>query len=430
MLAGRRAPPPTHVRVEVGVLPALAGGGGGVHHHQRGPGLRAHGGELGVAQSADVVDDPRSGGDRRASDRGLVGVDRDRHEANRVQLIDDALDQRHDALDLLLHRHGRTPGGGRLTADVEDVGTRGDELPGERHTLLQAPVAPTVAEGVGRGVDDAHQQRALAELEHAIDGAQAIAPHDALEPLGAGLLREALDLLARALRAPAQLAREYVGDAAHWIAHPALADLSRVSGGARRTSHALCAPAGAVPGELVRRQQPETGAAQQHVPDAARLLAARSEGDLGEQVGQTGHDRLGQLPAFCGEREHVVGGVAVAGGERSVGLLGHPLHARQIRQRRRPARAGSRACGTGASRASRSTRRSTVSLAIRRHVVSLPPVIVIIPLEVSYSSALREMSTDFFGSPLEISGRTPAYAPVRSPGPRAVAKNSLTASSR
>ena len=62
----------------------------------------------------------------------------------------------------------------------------------------------------------------------------------------------------------------------------------------------------------------------------------------------------------------------------------------------------------GASRESRSTRRSTVSLAIRRHVVSLPPVIVSIPEDASYSSALREMSTDFFGSPLEISGRTPA----------------------
>ena len=71
-------------------------------------------------------------------------------------------------------------------------------------------------------------------------------------------------------------------------------------------------------------------------------------------------------------------------------------------------RAGSRASGTGASRPSRSTRRSTAILAMRRQVVSLPPVIVIMPLEVSYSSALREMSTDFFGSPVEISGRTPA----------------------
>ena len=62
----------------------------------------------------------------------------------------------------------------------------------------------------------------------------------------------------------------------------------------------------------------------------------------------------------------------------------------------------------GASRPSRSTIRSTALWAIRRHVVSLPPVIVIMPELVSYSSALREMSTDFFGSPVEISGRTPA----------------------
>ena len=62
----------------------------------------------------------------------------------------------------------------------------------------------------------------------------------------------------------------------------------------------------------------------------------------------------------------------------------------------------------GASRPSRSTIRSTAILAIRRQVVSLPPVIVTRPELVSYSSALREMSTDFFGSPVEISGRTPA----------------------
>ena len=52
--------------------------------------------------------------------------------------------------------------------------------------------------------------------------------------------------------------------------------------------------------------------------------------------------------------------------------------------------------------------RSTTIFAMRRQVVSLPPVIVIRPDEVSYSSALREMSTLFFGSALEISGRTPA----------------------
>ena len=67
---------------------------------------------------------------------------------------------------------------------------------------------------------------------------------------------------------------------------------------------------------------------------------------------------------------------------------------------------------------------------MRRQVVSLPPVIVTRPLEVSYSSARREMSTDFFGSPVEISGRTPAKAPVTSPVPRSVPKNVLIAPSR
>jgi hypothetical protein len=74
--------------------------------------------------------------------------------------------------------------------------------------------------------------------------------------------------------------------------------------------------------------------------------------------------------------------------------------------------------------------RSTASFAIRRHVVSLPPVIVTSPELVSYSSAFREMSTDFFGSPVEISGRTPAYAPLSSSALTRVLKNELTASSR
>ena len=94
-------------------------------------------------------------------------------------------------------------------------------------------------------------------------------------------------------------------------------------------------------------------------------------------------DRLGELPALGGDREHVVGEVAVAAGQLRVG---------GARARPRPA-AGPRAATDwpsgiswvrqGASRASRSTSRSTVCLAIRRHVVSLPPVIVIMPLEVS-----------------------------------------------
>ena len=116
----------------------------------------------------------------------------------------------------------------------------------------------------------------------------------------------------------------------------------------------------------------------------------------------------GELAALGGDREHVVRGVAVAAGELRVGVLRHALDARQVGRRRPACPSGISCVRQGASRPSRSTSRSTVIFAIRRQVVSLPPVIVIMPLEVSYSSALREMSTDFFGSPVEISGRTPA----------------------
>ena len=107
------------------------------------------------------------------------------------------------------------------------------------------------------------------------------------------------------------------------------------------------------------------------------------------------------------QRQHLLGGVAVARGERLASSVVDALDGGQL-DRRPAARAGSPCVRQGASRPSRSTSRSTAIFAIRRQVVSLPPVIVIRPLEVSYSSALREMSTDLRLSPLEISGRTPA----------------------
>ena len=155
---------------------------------------------------------------------------------------------------------------------------------------------------------------------------------------------------------------------------------------------------------------------QQHVADAARLLAARGQRHLGEQVGQPLDDRLGELAALGRERQHVARGVAVARGERLRRTASGTPSTRGSSSTAIAWPSGISCVRQGASRASRSTSRSTVILAIRRHVVSLPPVIVIIPEEVSYSSALREMSTDFFGSPVEISGRTPANAPVSSRG--------------
>ena len=104
---------------------------------------------------------------------------------------------------------------------------------------------------------------------------------------------------------------------------------------------------------------------------------------LGQQFDRpAGHDRLGQLPALGGHREDLVGRVAVAAGQALVGLLGHALHPRQLG-------GVDRLAERDLVRAARRRARLALDQAVdghlrhRRHVVSLPPVIVIIPLEVS-----------------------------------------------
>ena len=87
--------------------------------------------------------------------------------------------------------------------------------------------------------------------------------------------------------------------------------------------------------------------------------------------------------SLAGEVEHGAGGVAVAEGE-----LARPPPRRRPSGASRSSGAASIPSGIsavrqGASRPSRSTSRSTVCFAIRRQVVSLPPVIVSIPEEVS-----------------------------------------------
>ena len=165
----------------------------------------------------------------------------------------------------------------------------------------------------------------------------------------------------------------------------------------------------AVARQRPRREQPEPRAAQQHVADAC-APARGAPRARPRPAGRAGRRRRSAGPARRARRRS-----RARRGRR--GRSARPASRRRPRARprraaarrpRSPGRAGSRACGT-ARRAPRARRaRSTAIFAIRRHVVSLPPVIVTIPLEVSYSSALREMSTDFFGSPVEISGRTPA----------------------
>ena len=348
--------------------------------------------------------------DRGARDRRLVGVDRD----ERAELAGEALDQRHDPRDLLLRLDRRRARRGRLAADVEDVRPVGQQLLARARPARRAPgAAPpslkesgdalTIPISNGRGAELAAPSRTRAAAAAGALNGRAPGRVPAGMPLGGRLGRERFELGSEAALVPAELAREH-------LARRAVR---------RRRRRA----------ELARGEQPEAGAAQQHVADAARLLVARRERDLGEQVGAVRDDRLRQLSALAGDLEHLERGVPVARGERLVGVVGDALQARQL--------LGEIAWPSGiscvrqaASRASRRTSRSTVIFAIRRQVVSLPPVIVIMPEEVSYSSALREMSTDFFGSPVEISGRTPAKAPVSPSGPKSEPKKLLTASSR
>ena len=123
--------------------------------------------------------------------------------------------------------------------------------------------------------------------------------------------------------------------------------------------------------------------------------------------GRPGDDRLGQLAALSRQREHLVGGIPVARGQRGVGLLGHALDARQLID-------GDRLSERDLVRAAGGVAGVALDDPIDGHLRHPPPGGELAagdrdhPDEVSYSSALREMSTDFFGSPVEISGRTPA----------------------
>ena len=163
-----------------------------------------------------------------------------------------------------------------------------------RSTLrVERRVATAVTEGVRCCVDDAHQPGAGAHLEHPIDGADAIggvhrfermnrarpppAPlppalrpsraclrhdlrhgHIGDDPLCLGLFGEPAYLEHAPLGAPAQLPRE---DLPHALDGTVLA-------GAR----------------AARCEQPQAGAAKEHVADAARLLATSGQRDLGQYV--------------------------------------------------------------------------------------------------------------------------------------------------
>ena len=124
----------------------------------------------------------------------------------------------------------------------------------------------------------------------------------------------------------------------------------------------------------------------EHVVDGAGHLGSHRVHDLGLRVGETGHDRLGQ------RRVGARAARALRGRRRRSASRDRPAaRPRPIPPRRAAARAW---CGSGAgpSMPSSFTATSIVSAAIRRYVVSLPPVTVITPPADERTECRRERS--------------------------------------
>ena len=140
----------------------------GVGHPRREPDVRDHhrGAVLGrgrrvvgVGQAADVVAHHRALGVRGAGHRGPPGVDRD----GRVEARGQAGHDGDDAVELL--GLGDLGAGARLDpADVEDVGAVGHQLLGPGVELVELEGGPLVVEGVGRAVEDPHDERPVGQV--------------------------------------------------------------------------------------------------------------------------------------------------------------------------------------------------------------------------------------------------------------------------
>ena len=85
----------------------------------------------------------------------------------RSVFLHERADDGHDPAKLLLNVDRLGAGAGALAADVEDVGPLGGQPQAVFHGGVGVEEAPAVGEAVGRDVDDAHQQRKLAEGERA-----------------------------------------------------------------------------------------------------------------------------------------------------------------------------------------------------------------------------------------------------------------------
>ena len=126
-------------------------------------------------EAADIVDDFDPGLDGVTGDRGFVGVD---GENGAGALFFDGLDDGQDAVELLLGGDGSGQGGsvagrggcagaGGFSANVEDVGALVEQFEAVGGSGFGIEIEASVGKGIGRDVEHAHDEGALAERQRA-----------------------------------------------------------------------------------------------------------------------------------------------------------------------------------------------------------------------------------------------------------------------
>ena len=381
------------------------GGAARVRDHERRAGLGARVGDHVVAQPAHVVDHVRARRERGARDRPAPGVHR--HQQRRPRPA-----ARSAGTTRSISSSTGTAsviGAARLAAHVHDRRARPRPAAGRARRARRGSFGPWRSENES-GVALTMPMSTGRERSSSRSRSGRITPPPRGGPgRGRGRL-----LVARRRRSRAR--RDVDGNQPLGARH--LAPVARAPARRARRPSPAGRPSRAPPSRAPRRR-PRRARRASSSPSRVRRSSTSAtecacswsdrERRLGGDVRQLRADPLGQRGVGRRQPHHEVRRVPVAGGQVHAGVLVHARRPPGSDWPRPPAcRAGSRACGTAprGPRARRSGPRP--SFAIRRQVVSLPPVIVTSPELVSYSSALREMSTDFFGSPVEISGRTPA----------------------
>ena len=128
---------------ELGQEGRVARLGAVVHDHERDAVVGGQAGQrVVVADTPDVVDEVRAGGERRLGDGRLGRVDAERHRRKRRP---ERRDDRHDATSLLVRGDRLVARAGGLAADVEDVGALVDHPATGRDGRLHRVAGPARA---------------------------------------------------------------------------------------------------------------------------------------------------------------------------------------------------------------------------------------------------------------------------------------------